>query len=73
MEHLENQALTLARIRLIADMTLISQIRPDEMQTAMSLIADLAHGAVDAEDFQQALRECGDAQWLKAWFEQHAV
>lgn len=73
MEHLENQALTLARIRLIADMTLISQIRPDEMQAAMSLIADLAHGAVETDDFQQALQESGDAQWLKAWFERHSV
>ncbi|OSM96103.1 hypothetical protein AU490_14100 [Lonsdalea populi] len=73
MEHLKNQELTLARIRLIADMTLISQIRPDEMQAAISLIADLAHGAVETEDFQQALQDSGDIQWFKAWFEQHSI
>lgn len=73
MEHLENQELTLARIRLIADMTLLSQIRPDEMQVAMSLIADLAHGAVEAEDFQQALHASGDIQRLKAWLDRHSL
>ncbi|WP_232099972.1 MULTISPECIES: hypothetical protein [Lonsdalea] len=54
-------------------MTLISQIRPDEMQAAISLIADLAHGAVETEDFQQALQDSGDIQWFKAWFEQHSI
>ncbi|WP_035341474.1 MULTISPECIES: hypothetical protein [Dickeya] len=73
MEQTENRDLTLSRIRLIADMSLISQCNPDEMKIAMSLIADLSHGELTTEDYFQFLTLSGDGQRLKAWFEQHLL
>ncbi|ATO33437.1 hypothetical protein DZA65_02452 [Dickeya dianthicola] len=73
MEQTENQELTLSRIRLIADMSLISQCNPEEMKIAMSLIADLSHRELPDSDYQQFLKNSSDGQQLKAWFEQQML
>ncbi|MEI7189188.1 hypothetical protein [Dickeya dianthicola] len=73
MEQTENQELTLSRIRLIADMSLISQCNPEEMKIAMSLIADLSHRELPDSDYQQFLKKSSDGQQLKAWFEQQML
>ncbi|MCA6999161.1 hypothetical protein [Dickeya solani] len=73
MEQTENRELTLSRIRLIADISLISQCDPEEMKIAMSLIADLSHGELPDSDYQQFLKNSSDGQQLKAWFEQQML
>ncbi|ULR29444.1 hypothetical protein MJO48_13105 [Dickeya fangzhongdai] len=73
MEQTENRELALSRIRLIADMSLISQCDPEEMKIAMSLIADLSHGELPESDYQQFLKNSSDGQQLKAWFEQQML
>ncbi|MCI4237688.1 hypothetical protein F6X50_17680 [Dickeya dianthicola] len=73
MEQTENQELTLSRIRLIADMSLISQCSPEEMKIAMSLIADLSHRELPDSDYQQFLKNSSDGQQLKVWFEQQML
>ncbi|ACZ76659.1 MULTISPECIES: hypothetical protein [Dickeya] len=73
MEQTESRELTLSRIRLIADMSLISQCNPEEMKIAMSLIADLSHGELPHSDYQQFLKSSGDGQQLKAWLEQQSL
>ncbi|QOL14890.1 hypothetical protein [Dickeya dianthicola] len=73
MEQTENQELTLSRIRLIADMSLISQCNPEEMKIAMSLIADLSHRELPDSDYQQFLKNSSDGQQLKVWFEQQML
>ncbi|MCI4184420.1 hypothetical protein MRO89_00300 [Dickeya dianthicola] len=73
MEQTENQELTLSRIRLIADISLISQCNPEEMKIAMSLIADLSHRELPDSDYQQFLKNSSDGQQLKAWFEQQML
>jgi len=73
VEQTENRELTLSRIRLIADMSLISQCNPEEMKIAMSLIADLSHGELPDSDYQQFLKNSSDGQQLKAWFEQQML
>ncbi|WP_192456661.1 hypothetical protein [Musicola keenii] len=73
MEQTETKELTLSRIRLIADMSLISQCNPEEMKIAMSLIADLSHGEIPDGDYQQILKEYGDLQRLRTWFDQQIL
>nr|WP_278193025.1 hypothetical protein [Dickeya dianthicola] len=65
--------MTLSRIRLIADISLISQCNPEEMKIAMSLIADLSHRELPDSDYQQFLKNSSDGQQLKAWFEQQML
>ncbi|ACS85874.1 hypothetical protein [Musicola paradisiaca] len=73
MEQTETKELTLSRIRLISDMSLISQCNPEEMKIAMSLIADLSHGEIPDSDYQQILKEYGDLQRLRTWFDQQML
>ncbi|AUH00973.1 hypothetical protein PCO87_10470 [Pectobacteriaceae bacterium C52] len=71
MEQTENTGLSLSRIRLIADMSLISQCNPEEMKIAMSLIADLSHNAISTDDYQKIIKSYGNFQLLDTWLAQH--
>lgn len=53
MESEEQLQAILSRVQFIADVSLVAQCDLDELKTAMSIIADLANGAIETKERRQ--------------------